>query len=434
MQRNILQSLENWKNAKNRKPLILQGARQVGKTYILKEFGEKNYRQVLYLNFESQKKIHSYFSEDLTPQKIIQNLSLHFNQAIQPKDTLIIFDEIQECPSALNSLKYFCEDAPEYSLCAAGSLLGIKLSPQGFPVGKVDFLNLYPMSFFEFLTVSGKQRWRAFCEDLKITDSIPEALHTELLQALRQYMVVGGMPEAVRTYLETKDYAAVRSVQTSILKTYELDFSKHAPSSDTMKISHLWHAIPTQLAKENKKFIFSALRPSARSREYETSLEWLNQAGMIHQVFQISTPSIPLEGYCDKNIFKVYALDVGLLGAMSDLPPQIILDPYQIFEEFKGAFTENYVLQELIAAGNKSIYYWTSEGKAELDFILQHKLLAYPLEVKSGLNRHKKSLRVYQEKFNPKQLSRTTAMNLKQEENLTNYPLYLISRFPMNTG
>lgn len=431
MQRSIMQDLQLWKNSSHRKPLILQGARQVGKTYILKEFGRQCYKQVVYLNFESQPKIHAYFSEDLNPKKIIQNLALHFNLSITPEETLLIFDEIQECPRALNALKYFCEDTPEYPIAAAGSLLGVKLSPTGFPVGKVDLLNLYPMTFFEFLSALDKQSWRDFCENITEEERINASLHDELMNALRQYMVIGGMPEAISIYQKTQDYQAVRAQQETILRTYELDFAKHAPQNESMKISQLWHAIPSQLAKENKKFMFSAVRPSARAREYESSIEWLNQAGMIHQVYQISIPSIPLDAYCDKNAFKVYGLDVGLLGAMSQLPPQIVLDPTQIFEEFKGAFTENYVLQELIAAKHKSLYYWTSDGRAELDFVIQHELKAYPLEVKAGLSKHKKSLMVYQEKFNPIQLSRATAMNLKKEDNLLNYPLYLISRFPL---
>jgi len=430
MQRSIMQDLQTWQNSPHRKPLILQGARQVGKTYILKEFGRQSYEQMVYLNFESQPKIHAYFSGDLNPKKIIQDLALHFGLSITPEKTLLIFDEIQECPQALSSLKYFCEENPEYSIAAAGSLLGVKLSPTGFPVGKVDLLNLYPMTFFEFLSAIHKQSWRDFCEKITAEDAINPSLHDELMSALRQYMVIGGMPEAVSIYQDTQDYQAVRTQQETILRTYELDFAKHAPPNNSMKISQLWHAVPSQLAKENKKFMFNAIRPSARAREYESSIEWLNQAGMIHQVYQISTPSIPLDAYCDKNAFKVYALDVGLLGAMSELPPRVILDPEQIFEEFKGAFTENYVLQELIAAKHKNLYYWTSEGRAELDFIIQHELKAYPLEVKAGVSKHKKSLMVYQEKFKPSQLSRATAMNLKKEDNLLNYPLYLISRFP----
>lgn len=426
--RDLYQKLLAWKQSPFRKPLILKGARQVGKTHLLKQFANE-YAHSLYINFDEFPNLSAHFSHSLSASRIIENLSIEFNHKIEPHHTLIIFDEIQECPEALNSLKYFAENAPEYHIVAAGSLLGVSLATGGFPVGKVDFITLYPLSFFEFLSAQDKPLWRKACEDN--INSITASLHADLSRLFRFYMMIGGMPEAVDRYLKTQDLNAVRDVQKSILSAYELDFSKHAPSAQIMRIFDTWHAIPNQLAKANKKFMFSAIKPSARARDYEVALEWLHQAGLIYRVFNISTPKIPLDAYADKRVFKVYLLDSGLLGAMSQLPTSLVLQEHQLFQEFKGAFMENSIVQALISKPTGQLYYWTSQGTAEVDIVLQHELQAYPLEIKAGTSKHKRSLMVYDDKYHPTTLSRVTSMPFKIDGKLINYPHYLATRFPI---
>ena len=431
MKRDIYKQLITWKNDKYRKPLVLRGARQVGKTYILKEFA-KEYNNSLYINFEGMSEIASIFEGNIEPDNIINKLQIQFGVSIEAAKTLIIFDEIQECPNALNSLKYFNEEADEYHIVSAGSLLGVKLKRQkGFPVGNVDFLDLKPLSFFEFLDGMGETRLRKMFEDINKFEPINEALHQKAITLLKQYFIVGGMPEAVKMYVEEKKFENVRKIQSSILDAYALDFAKHASPAEVMKIMAIWESIPNQLAKENKKFIFSAISKSARAREYETSIQWLTDAGLIYKTFNISTPKIPINSYADKNTYKIYMLDIGLLGYMSRLPAKIIMQQHQLFVEFKGALTENFVAQELIANRFDRVYYWTSRGMAEVDFVLPYKLEIYPLEVKAGISTHKKSLLVYGEKYKPKILSRTTLMNLKKDGKLCNYPLYIVSLFPL---
>jgi predicted AAA+ superfamily ATPase len=433
MKRDAYERLLSWKTSARRKPLVVRGARQVGKTYLLKEFAKKEYQDFCYLNFEENPTLKDFFNGNLNPQIIIQNLNLYLDKQIKPETSLVIFDEIQECPNALTSLKYFNEQANDIDIIAAGSLLGVKLvRDKGFPVGKINFLDLYPLNFFEFLDAIGKQKLREFLEKLKSFEPLPVPIHEQLISILKYYLVVGGMPEAVKTYIDTNDFYLVRSVHQEILNGYLADFAKHAPANEIMKITTIWESIPGQLAKENKKFIFSALSKSARAREYETALQWLTDAGLIYKSFHVSTPRLPINSYADKNIFKVFLVDVGLLGAMSQLMPKIIVEGDNLFTEFKGALTENYVAQELKAKFDDKLYYWTSEGRSEVDFVVAIDDQILPLEVKAGSRTKHKSLRVYQEKYDLPFVSRATLLNLNQDHDICNYPLYLIAKFPIN--
>lgn len=423
-----MEKLRNWKNQTKRKPLILMGARQVGKTFVLKKFGELEYTNTLYLNFEDNPQLCKLFEASLSPKDILKSLSIEMDATIIAERTLIIFDEVQECPNALNSLKYFCENAQNQHIIAAGSLLGVKLEhTKGFPVGKVEFLTLYPLSFQEFLEAFKLDRLISFIEELNIPEPLPPNLHDKLLGHFKEYLFVGGMPEAVAEYVESQNLSKVREIQEAILKAYSLDFAKHAPKNQIMKINQVWGSIPSQLAKENKKFIYSALREGARAKEFEVALQWLMEAGLIYKVSVVNVPKIPLSAYADLNIFKIYLVDVGLLGAMSRLSPKTILHENELFEEFKGAIAENYVAQEL-AHSHHSLFYWASEGKAEVDFVFENEDLIYPLEVKSGNSSKKKSLRVYGDTYKPKLLIRTSPMNLRKDGDILNCPLYLIEK------
>ncbi len=426
MKRTVMNNLRAWKAQSKRKPLILMGARQVGKTFVLKKFGEQEYANKIYLNFEDNPRLCKLFDTSLDPKMILKALTIEMNAEIIEGKTLIIFDEIQECPNALNSLKYFCENAPEHHIAAAGSLLGVKLAHvKGFPVGKVQFLSLHPLSFFEFLEALKEPRLKTFVEEQKNIEPIPSNLHEKLLMYFKEYLFVGGMPEAVAEYIDSQNVAKVREIQTAILNAYSLDFAKHAPKEHIMKINQVWGSIPSQLAKENKKFIYSAVREGGRAKEFEVALQWLIEAGLIYKVPLISTPKIPLSAYADLNAFKVYLVDVGLLGAMSNLSAKTILHENELFQEFRGAIAENYVAQELVHS-QYSLFYWTSEGKAELDFIIEQDDFIYPLEVKSGTSLKKKSLKVYGDTYHPKILIRTSPMNLKKDGMILNCPLYLI--------
>ncbi len=432
MKRDIYKLLEVWKQSVRRKPLILNGARQVGKTYALKHFGKTSYDKVAYLNFEKDEKLGQYFEGTLDPKQLIKIISIHTEIEIEPNNTLLIFDEIQNCPKALNSLKYFCEEANEYHVVAAGSLLGVKTAGEkGFPVGKVNFLHLYPLTFFEFLLALGQEKTRAYLEEYNSYEPIPNPMHEKLIQLLKLYFFIGGMPEAVAEYAKTEKLNVVREIQLEILNAYERDFAKHAPPQEIMKITTVWKQVHRQLVKENKKFIFAAIRKSARGRDYEEAIQWLSDAGLIHKSYLVETPKFPLSAYADNNVFKIFLADVGLLGAQSNLSPHTIIDGDLLFTEFKGAFTENYVAQELIATKHKEPYYWTSEGIAEVDFLLEDDHAIYPLEVKAGANQKKKSLLVYSQKYMPSKLIRTSTMNLKHDGDIYNFPLYLISRFPL---
>lgn len=433
MKRDIYKLLSDWKQSSRRKPLVLNGARQVGKTYSLKHFGKESYKNTVYLNFERNEKLNQFFEQTLDPKQLIKTLSIYTEIDIEPQETLLIFDEIQECPKALNSLKYFYEDANEYHVVAAGSLLGVKTAGEkGFPVGKVNFLHLYPLTFFEFLEALGHEKTRVFLEEYSTFDPLPNPMHEKLIELLKLYFFVGGMPEAVAEYVKSSKLNVVRKIQEEILDAYERDFAKHAPAHEIMKITTVWTQVHRQLAKENKKFIFSAIRKSARGRDYEEAIHWLLDAGLIHKSFLVSAPKFPLSAYADNNIFKIFLADVGLLGAQSNLSPQAILEGDLLFTEFKGALTENFVAQELIATRHLKPYYWTSEGTAEVDFLIEDDHAIYPLEVKAGASLKKKSLLVYKQKYEPLKLIRTTTMNLKHDGDVYNYPLYLISRCPIN--
>lgn len=434
MKRDIYQELEKWKKSERRKPLIINGARQVGKTYALKHFGKTSYEKIIYLNFERDEKLEGYFQKTLDPKQLIKILKIHTNTDIEPLSTLLVFDEIQECPKALNSLKYFCEEANEYHIAAAGSLLGVKTSQEeGFPVGKVNFLNLYPLSFFEFLSATNHEKARAFLEGCISCEPIPLPLHEKLMELLKVYLFVGGMPEAVAQYVKSENLNTVREVQLEILSAYEKDFAKHAPPNEIMKITTVWKQVHRQLAKENKKFIFAAIRQSARGRDYEEAIQWLIDAGLIYQSTLVETPKFPLSAYADTHTFKIFLADVGLLGAQSNLSPHVTIEVDLLFTKFKGSLTENFVAQELIAAKHRELYYWASAGTAKLDFLIEGDHNIYPLEVKAGSSQKKKSLLVYGDKYKPSKISRTTTMNLKYDGQIYNYPLYLIGRFLLFT-
>lgn len=428
MERTLYKELLAWKASANRRPLILRGARQVGKTYLIKKFAKEAYDSYVYLNFEEDPNLKDLFMDSLNPIRLLEKISLYIDRPLHPLKTLIIFDEIQESPEALNCLKYFYEEAKEYHIVSAGSLLGVKLAQsKGFPVGKVNFLDLYPLSFFEFLDAIGKNKLREFLDQITELQQIPSPIHEELLSLLRKYMYIGGMPDAVSEYIKTESLLSIRKVQQAILDAYVLDFAKHAPKEQIMKITKIWEAIPSQLAKENKKFVFSAIRKSARGREYESAIHWLADAGLIYKSYNISTPKLPLSAYHDRSSFKVFLLDVGLLSAMNKIPAKIVLENNALFTEFYGAFTENYVA-EALSTQDQKLYYWTSAGIAEVDFLIEHDLNIYPLEVKSGTSRNKKSLLVYRDKYKPTTLFRASLMNLKKDGNVANFPLYLISR------
>lgn len=429
MKRDIYKQLVLWKTSPERKPLLLQGARQTGKTYILKELGKNEYQNTIYCNFEEDPGLEEFFKGNLNPHRIIEMLSLYKKQSIRPDIDLIFFDEIQVSNNALNSLKYFNEEAPQYHLVAAGSLLGVKLSaPKSFPVGKVTMLTLYPLTLPEFLSAVGESRYRTFLEEISDINPLPSPLHEELVNILKQYYFVGGMPEAVVTYANSKSFDKVRSVQEDILKSYILDFAKHTPTSDIPKLSLIWDSIPAHLARENKKFIFSAVSKSARAREYENALKWLQDAGLIYLAYAVETVQQPLTGFADHSIFKVYALDVGLLGAMARIQADILTHKHELFTTYNGAFVENYVAQQLIAFRQSNLYYWKSESsKTEIDFLYEQGSSILPLEVKSGINPKSKSLLSYDKHFHPVVLIRSTLLNLKRNSRIINIPLYAIN-------
>ena len=434
MKRDIYQHLLAWKQSELRQPLVLRGARQVGKTFILKEFAKNEYDNYVYLNFEDDSTLDAFFASRFDKERIINYLSIYSGGVkIIPGRTLIIFDEIQASNNALNSLKYFNENGNDYHIAAAGSLLGIKLSGQkSFPVGQVTFLDLYPLSFLEFLDALEKAGLRQLITGSgREFISFPESFHIELLDILKYYYYTGGMPQVVNTFRQTRDFEGARKVQQDIVDAYLLDFAKHAEKSLVMKISGIWESIPVHLSKENKKFIFSVVRKGARAREYEEALQWLFDAGLIYKCYNITRPGIPLRSYADTNIFKVYLLDIGLLGAITKLAPDSIIKGNSIFTHFYGALVENYVVQQLRWKFPGEMYYWTSPGKAEVDFVFSVNDRVYPLESKAGVNPHSKSLKVYEEKYNPDMLSRTNLLNLKKDGKTCNYPLYAISLFPL---
>lgn len=432
MRRDIYAQLLTWRGSKNRKPLVLRGARQTGKTYILQEFGRAEYQNCHTFNFERDPRLGSFFKGDLDPRRILRDLALYSGVDIHPQTDLLIFDEIQECGEALNALKYFHEQAGDYHIASAGSLLGVRMSrPKSFPVGKVDFLDLYPLSFYEFLSAVGEERYREYLETLETIEPIPEALHAALIALLRRYYYVGGMPEAVRQHAEDPEGSDCRTIQRAILDAYTLDFAKHAPTTDIPKLSLVWESLPAQLTRENRKFMFSVVKAGARAREYENALTWLANARLIHRCTLVSTPKLPLSAHTDASSFKLYACDVGLLGALANLPCDAPSDDLSILTNYHGAFVENYAAQQLIALTGSALYYWRNVGReAEVDFVLQHRSGAVPLEVKAGINLRSKSLAFYLEKFAPDLAVRISLRNLKRDNRILNIPLYALPSLP----
>lgn len=430
MERAIYRDLIEWKNNPNKKPLLLQGARQVGKTYIVSEFGKKEYANFVYLNFEQDLNLHAFFKAQLIPSKIIENLSIYIGKKIVAKDTLIFFDEIQVLPEILTSLKYFNEQAPAYHIISAGSLLGISVAVHtSFPVGKVNFLAMYPLSFLEYLVAIGEGLLAEKVSTKTGVEPINDVFHDRLINHVKTYCFIGGMPEVVKHYIEHKDVLSVREIQNEILAAYKRDFSKYNDKTQALKISELWSSLPSQISKENKKFKYSDVRKKARAATFEHTIEWLKNAGLVNVVYNISTPKIPLSGYADVSKFKLCLFDTGLLGAMLNVPSKIIVDPTKLFVEYNGAFIENFVAQELVAQRNEGLFYWTSKSDAEVDYVLQLENEIYPLEVKSGLSKNLKSLRSYEGKYNPKIIYRTSPRNFIQTDNFRNIPLYAICFF-----
>lgn len=426
MYRIAIEKLYKWKNSKRRKPLIIEGARQVGKTWLMKEFGKQAYADTVYINFDSNSRMADLFSADLDTDRLIMGLELYAGRKINPDNTLLIFDEVQEVPRALASLKYFYENAPQYHIVCAGSLLGIALH-QGtsFPVGKVDFLKLYPLSFSEFLMATGNER---FAELLKNQDyEMITSFKQTYIDALKHYYFVGGMPEAVQSFAESKDFNEVRAIQKRILAAYEQDFSKHAPNEIVPKIRMLWNSIPSQLARENKKFIYGLVREGGRAREYETAIMWLSDCGLVHKVSRVNAAGIPLKAYEDLKAFKLFIVDVGLLGCMTGLRQRTLLDGDDLFVEFKGALTEQYVCQQLKTIEDLGVYYYTNDrGSCEIDFVVDTGEQIVPIEVKAETNLRAKSLKTYRERFEPELSVRTSMADYKKEDWLLNLPLYAI--------
>lgn len=426
MYRLAIEELYEWKNSEDRKPLIIEGARQVGKTWLMKEFGRRAYEKTVYINFDSNSRMAELFSSDLEIKRIIMGLELYSDIKITPDDTLIIFDEVQEVPRALSGLKYFYENAPEYHVICAGSLLGIALhGGTSFPVGKVDFLNLYPLSFKEFLMATGKEKYVRLLDEGDY--EMITAFKQDLIDSLKHYYFVGGMPEAVRSFAGERDFSKVRRIQKRILEAYEQDFSKHAPIESVSKLRMLWSSIPSQLAKENKKFIYGLVREGGRAKDYEGAIMWLCDSGLVHKVNRVTVGRLPLKAYEDLRAFKMFVVDVGLLGCMVGLNKKVLLDGNDLFVEFKGALTEQYVLQQLITNPDLGVYYYTNDnGSCEVDFLVDTGDNVVPVEVKAEVNLRAKSLKSYVEKFSSELAIRTSMQDYKRESWLVNLPLYAI--------
>lgn len=425
IKRDIMDDLLKWKLRPKRKPLIIQGARQIGKTWIMQKFGEEHFEYVAYFNFDASDELCREFENTKNPARLLDILRLYTQHPIECDRTLIIFDEIQQSNRALNSLKYFCEEAPEYHIIAAGSLLGVSLSKgDSFPVGKVEFLRMYPVSFKEFLR-SDTPRMYEYLENLKEISPLPEIVMDCVGEAYRRYMVCGGMPAAVKAMLEKSGIQEVGDIQKDILTAYSLDFSKHAPGKDIPRIAAIWNSIPSQLAKENRKFVYKLVKQGARAREYEDALLWLEHAGMIYRVFCSSRPGLPLCAYDDLSAFKIYMCDGGLLRVMSQLPVEVFWGDNILYTEFKGALAENMVLQSLVNHFEVIPRYWTSEATAEVDFLLQYEASIIPVEVKSGTRLGGKSLGIYIDRFNSTLALRYSMNNLRKDGVIINIPIFL---------
>ena len=425
MERSIYSSLKKWKDSPTRKPLILQGARQVGKTYILKEFGAREYSEVVYINCDDNNDMQNMFV-DYDVDRIIRSLSAISGVSIKPSTTLLILDEIQEVERGLASLKYFCEKAPEYHVAVAGSLLGITLHEgTSFPVGKVDMLYMYPMDFEEFLLAMGKEQLVELLRSNSWAALTP--LRGMLTELLRQYYFVGGMPEAVKTYVERGDIWEVRSIHSKIIDAYRNDMSKHVPKQQVQRINMVWNSIPSQLARDNKKFIYGALRKGARANDFEIAIQWLVDSGLVHKVHRISKPVVPLKFYEDMASFKLFLLDCGLLGALSETPPEQILIGDNVFEEYKGAFTENYVLRQLESLPRTFVYYYSNDNSTlEIDFVVQHEAHVIPIEVKAEENLRAKSLRQFVTDNAGLHGVRFSMSDYREQDWLTNVPLWAV--------
>ena len=426
MKRNILQKLVEWKSSDHRKPLILNGARQVGKTYIIKEFGRLYYKNVAYITCDSNKAVAEVFAPDFNVRRILLSLSAITKQHIVPNDTLLVFDEVQELPAALNALKYFCEDAPEYHVIVAGSLLGVSLhSGVSFPVGKVDMLKMYPMTFDEFLLANGEEGLVGALASRDYT--VINSLATPLADLLRQYYYVGGMPGVVAEYVRSHNLQTVRELQQQILFDYRRDFSKHAPAQEVPRINLVWDAIPSQLAKDNKKFVYGAMKKGARAAEFELAIQWLIDAGLVHRIHRASSPVMPLKFYEDLSAFKLFTLDVGLMGAMTHVPAEHVLVTNAMMSEYKGAFTELFVLTQLIPQNLPVYYFSSSDTQVEIDFLVQHGTSVTPIEVKAEVNVKSKSLRTYISRHPHLTGMRLSMRPYEVQDWMVNVPLYCVN-------
>ena len=429
MERKIINDLLKWKDSPYRKPLILKGVRQVGKTWILKEFGRRYYENTAYFNFDENEDYKQFFETTKDVSRILQNLMLASGEKILPGKTLIIFDEVQDCPKVINSMKYFCENAPEYHIACAGSLLGIALAkPSSFPVGKVDFMQIDPMTFSEFLVANGDENLAKYMESVDTIEPIPNAFFHPLYEKLKMYYVTGGMPEPVLMWTQNRDTGAMQHSLSGIIDAYERDFAKHPDTKEFPKISMVWKSIPSQLARENKKFIYKVVKPGARAREYEDALQWLVDARLVHKVYRSSAPGLPIAAYDDLSAFKIYLVDVGLLRRLSQLAPTVFGEGNRLFTEFKGALTENYVLQTLIPQFEVAPRYWTQTNPPyEVDFLIQRENDIFPIEVKSEANTTSRSLKKFKELFPDKVKLRIrfSLDNLKLDGDMLNIPLFM---------
>lgn len=426
MYRFTIEKLYKWKESKHRKPLIIEGARQVGKTWLMKEFGKTAYKDCVYINFDSNSVMAELFASDLNVSRIITGIELYAGKKIDPEETLLIFDEVQEVPKALSSLKYFYEDAPQYQIICAGSLLGIALhGGTSFPVGKVDFISLYPLSFKEFVYATLGERYAQLLDakDFELITPFKQVY----INALKQYYFVGGMPEAVQSFVDDKDFNEVRSIQKRILTAYEQDFSKHASADIVPKIRMVWNSIPSQLAKENKKFVYGLVREGARAKDYEAAIMWLCDCGLIYKVGRVNSGAIPLKAYEDLKAFKLFVLDVGLLGCMTGINQSVLLKSNELFVEFKGALTEQYVCQQFKTLPDIGIYYYNNDrNTCEVDFVIDVGDKAIPVEVKAEENLKAKSLKSYRDRFSPEISVRTSMADYRQDDRFINLPLYMI--------
>lgn len=427
MRRYAINKLIVWRESSNRKPLIIRGARQVGKTWLMKEFGKSHYKKTIYINFENNDLMREHFSKDLNTNRIIEGLELEYSK-IDANNTLIILDEIQECPKALTALKYFYENNPQYHIVTAGSLLGVALHENiSFPVGKVDFLDLYPLSFLEFLEAIGEKKFVNLLSNHG-SDNI-KTFKPKYIEWLKKYYYIGGMPEAVNLFIETNDFKKVRKIQETILETYRNDFSKHISSTGKLKIDLLWESIPNQLTQESKKFVYKKIKQGARADEFEEALSWLINCGLVYKINRITKPALPIKAYEDAKAFKLFILDVGLLCALSKLPARTLIDGDKIFTEFNGALAEQYVLQQLKTLEDMETAYWISKsGNAEIDFVIQTDGYVIPVEVKAATNLQAKSLKVYREKFKPEISIRTSLADFEINNGLLNIPLFMAGK------